>query len=80
MSILADPGKIPIKGKAPTKLEARAARMGAWAKPAKAVDRDRLRAERVADYEKVHGPLPKPKEPKVAEPKPIDTPTKGGKP
>ena len=66
---LTDPGKIPIKGKAPTKLEARAARMGAWAKPAKQADRDKLRAERIAGYEAVHGKLPtKAKD----EPKPIE--------
>jgi len=70
MPILTDPGKILVKGKAPTKLEARAARMGAWAKPAKAVDRDKLRAERIADYEAVHGKLPT-KEPKVDEPKKV---------
>lgn len=58
MPILTDPGKIPIKGKAQTKLEARAARMGAWAKPAKQVDRDKLRAERIADYEAIHGKMP----------------------
>ncbi|MEN6533696.1 MAG: hypothetical protein ABFD89_08535 [Bryobacteraceae bacterium] len=69
--ILTDPGKIPIKGKAPTKLEARAARMGAWAKPAQKVDRDKLRAERIADYTKAHGQPPtKPKaKPIEAEPK-----------
>ena len=71
MPILTDPGKTPIKGKAPTKLEARAARMGAWAKPAKAVDRDKLRAERVADYAKAHGQPPTKPNPK-AEPKPIE--------
>lgn len=66
---LTDPGKILVKGKAPTKLEARAARMAEWAKPAKAVDRDRLRDERIADYTKAHGQPPtKPK----AEPKPIE--------
>ena len=58
MPILTDPGKILVKGKPPTKLEARAARMGAWAKPAKQVDRDKLRAERIADYEKAHGKMP----------------------
>lgn len=74
--ILTDPGKIPIKGKAPTKLEARAARMGAWAKPAKKVDQDALREARVAGYVAVHGPLPKPKA--KDEPKVVETPTKGG--
>lgn len=69
MPILTDPGKILVKGKPPTKLEARAARMGAWAKPAKKVDQDALREERIAEYTKVHGQPPtKPK----AEFKPIE--------
>ena len=54
MKTLTDPGK----GKTP--VEARAARMAAWAKPAKQADRDKLRAERIAAYEEAHGkPLPK---------------------
>ena len=58
MPILTDPGKTLIAGKQPTKPQATAARMAAWAKPAKQVDRDSLRAERIADYEAVHGKMP----------------------
>lgn len=57
--MLNDPGKTLVKGKPMTKGEKRAARMGAWTKPAKKVDRDKLRADRIADYERLVGPLPR---------------------
>lgn len=77
MKTLTDPGKALIAGKTPTKAQATAARMTAWAKPAKQTDRDKLRAERIAAYEEAHGKLPeKPKKP--IEGKPADP--KGGKP
>ena len=56
--ITTDPGKQLIAGKQPTKPQATAARMTAWAKPTKAIDRDKLRAERIADYEAIHGKMP----------------------
>lgn len=57
--MLNDPGKTLVKGKPMTKGEARAARMGAWQKPATKAQRDKLRDERIADYERMVGPLPK---------------------
>lgn len=51
MKTLTDPGK----GK--TEAQAKAARLAAWAKPKTKAERDKLRAQRVADYEEVHGPI-----------------------
>jgi hypothetical protein len=47
--------KLEDPGKNLSDAQAKLERLKAWSKPKNKADQDKLRAERVADYEKVHG-------------------------
>ena len=47
--------KLTDPGKGKSRDAAKAARMSAWKKPAKKADQDKLRAERIAEWEAQNG-------------------------